>query len=53
MLNFTEQSFHACSRVKLGQKIISNAQNRGNATNNIPHYQKQSVLNKRFLLHFR
>lgn len=53
MLNFTKQSFHTRSRVKLGQEIISNAQNKGDAANNVPYYQKQAVLNKRFLLHFR
>ena len=53
ILGFTKQSFRTRFRVKLGQEIILNAQNVGNATKNVSYYQKQSISNKRFLLHFR
>ena len=53
VLNFTKQPFPTRLRVKLGQEIILNAQNKGSATKKIPYHQKQSVSNKRLLLHFR
>jgi len=53
ILNFTKQSFRVRLRIKLRQEIILNAQNVGNAAKNISHNQKQSILNKRFLLHFK
>jgi len=53
ILNFTKQSFPTRLRAKLGQEIILNAKNKGNATKKVSHHQKQLILNKRFLLHFR
>jgi len=53
ILNFTKQGFVTSSRVKLGQEIILSAQKKGNAAKKVLNYQKQSILNKRFLLHFR
>lgn len=53
ILNFTKQSFPTRLRAKLGQEIILNAQNKGNTTKKVLDHQKQSISNKRFLLHFR